>query len=147
MLAGIYDSHTRISTVKADREIEAFTLFGTLTRQIRSIPLIRVSPRRTCKAEAVLLACSVALTGCIPDDRPPTLFELLDPKSTGVAFVNRLPERPELNIFNHLYYYNGGGVAAGDIDNDGLADLYFTSNLGPNRLYRNKGNFPRPSRS
>ena len=69
------------------------------------------------------------------------MFELLSPEATGVAFVNELPERTELNILNHLSYYNGGGVAAGDIDNDGLADLYFTSNLGPDRLYLNKGNY------
>jgi hypothetical protein len=81
------------------------------------------------------------LTGCITDDRPPALFELLDPKATGVAFVNELPEKPEFNILNYLYYYNGGGVAAGDIDNDGLPDLFFTSNLDPDRLYRNKGNY------
>ncbi|MDP9204082.1 MAG: VCBS repeat-containing protein [Gemmatimonadota bacterium] len=69
------------------------------------------------------------------------LFELLSPKSTGATFVNRLPETPEFNIINYLYYYNGGGVAVGDVDGDGLQDLYFTANLGPNKLYRNKGNY------
>jgi enediyne biosynthesis protein E4 len=83
----------------------------------------------------------LALCACITDDRPPGLFEMLDPKSTGVTFVNELPEKPEFNILNYLYYYNGGGVAAGDIDNDGLPDLFFTSNLGPDRLYLNKGNY------
>ena len=71
----------------------------------------------------------------------PALFELLAPESTGVAFVNRLPEDTAFNILNYLYYYNGAGVAAGDVNGDGLPDLYFTSNLGPNRLYVNKGNF------
>ncbi len=72
--------------------------------------------------------------------RPP-LFASLAPESTGVAFVNRLPEDSGFNILKYLYYYNGGGVAAGDVDGDGRTDLYFTSNIGSNRLYRNLGNF------
>ena len=63
------------------------------------------------------------------------------PEASGVTFANTLPEDSAVNIINYLYYYNGGGVAAGDIDGDGLVDLYFTSNLGRNRLYRNLGNF------
>ncbi|MGH7464279.1 MAG: FG-GAP repeat domain-containing protein, partial [Longimicrobiales bacterium] len=58
-----------------------------------------------------------------------------------MSFVNELPEAPDFNILNYLYYYNGGGVAAGDVNNDGLPDLYFTSNLGPNRLYLNRGDY------
>ena len=69
------------------------------------------------------------------------MFEMLSPKSTGVAFVNQLPENPDFNILNYLYYYNGGGVAAGDIDGDGLPDLYFSSSIGSNHLYRNRGNY------
>ena len=90
---------------------------------------------------ALLLAAGVlALSGCRAESSTP-LFELLQPEATGITFVNELPEDAEFNILNYLYYYNGGGVAAGDIDNDGLPDLYFTSNLGSNRLYRNKGNY------
>ena len=90
---------------------------------------------------AVLTIAAVVLGACSRAESSPTLFELLKPEDTGVTFVNELPETTELNILNYLYYYNGGGVAAGDIDNDGLADLYFTSNLGPDKLYLNKGNY------
>ena len=79
------------------------------------------------------------LAACRPAGQP--LFVLQPPESTGLAFVNTLPEDSAFNIQNYLYYYNGGGVAAGDIDGDGLPDLYLTSNLGSNRLYRNLGNF------
>ena len=72
---------------------------------------------------------------------PPPAFELLDAKRTGITFANALPEDTSFNILNYLYYYNGGGVAVGDINNDGLPDLYFTSNLGSNRLYLNKGGY------
>jgi len=73
--------------------------------------------------------------------KPPPLFELLAPGRTGVTFANRLPEDTTFNILTYLYYYDGGGVAVGDIDNDGLPDLYFTSNAGANRLYRNLGDY------
>jgi len=91
----------------------------------------------------IALALALALFGCdrTKQSDQPRLFELLDPKATGVLFSNNLPEKPEFNILNYLYYYNGAGVAVGDIDGDGLPDLYFTSNLGPNKLYRNKGNY------
>lgn len=69
------------------------------------------------------------------------LFELMSPAQTGIQFENRLTSTTEANILEYLYFYNGGGVAAGDIDNDGLIDLYFTGNQVPNKLYRNKGNF------
>ncbi len=70
------------------------------------------------------------------------LFETLDSTQTRIGFVNHLPDHDKrLNILDYLYYYNGGGVAAGDINNDGLTDLYFVSNEGKNKLYLNKGNF------
>ncbi|HJP86792.1 MAG TPA: VCBS repeat-containing protein, partial [Gemmatimonadaceae bacterium] len=75
------------------------------------------------------------------ESQGPTLFELLKPEETSITFSNNLPEHVDFNILNYLYYYNGAGVAVGDIDGDGLADIYFTSNLGANRLYKNLGNY------
>jgi hypothetical protein len=97
--------------------------------------------RRITTACALILIAGVpAVTGCGGEDSR-ALFELLRPEATGVTFVNELPEDPEFNVIDYLNYYNGGGVAVGDVDNDGLPDLYFTSNLGPNRLYLNKGDY------
>ncbi len=87
------------------------------------------------------VAVLVALAACRGATEAPTLFELLPPETTGVTFANRLPEDTAFNILNYLYYYNGGGVAAGDVNGDGLPDLYFTSNIGSNRLYLNRGNY------
>src|SRR5258706_6500627 len=87
-----------------------------------------------------LLATTLTLPGC-RRSAPPPLFEAALPEATGIRFANTLSQDSVLNIVNYLYYYNGGGVAVGDIDGDGLLDLYFTSNLGRNRLYRNLGHF------
>jgi hypothetical protein len=69
------------------------------------------------------------------------VFKEMNPAETGVEFKNNLYERPEINVLTYQYYHNGGGVCIGDINNDGLADVYFTANMEPNRLYLNKGNF------
>ncbi|MDQ6843557.1 MAG: VCBS repeat-containing protein [Bacteroidota bacterium] len=68
------------------------------------------------------------------------LFTLLSPDSTHVNFSNALTEGPNTNVMMYEYFYNGGGVAVGDLNEDGLDDIYFTSNMGDNRLYLNKGN-------
>ena len=69
------------------------------------------------------------------------LFTKLPGDSTGVNFKNTLTFDQEFNIYTYRNFYNGGGVGLGDINNDGLIDIYFTSNQGSNKLYLNKGNF------
>ncbi len=69
-----------------------------------------------------------------------TLFTLLSSKETGIDFVNTVKNQKDFNIFTYRNFYNGGGVAIGDINNDGLPDIYLTANMGPNKLYLNKGN-------
>lgn len=68
------------------------------------------------------------------------IFESLNSEQTGIDFNNILTENDSLNYFTYGYIYMGGGVSAGDINNDGLIDLYFTGNMVPNKLYLNKGN-------
>lgn len=69
------------------------------------------------------------------------LFRQLDDKLTGIDFTNKLLDTPELNILTYLYYYNGAGVSVGDFNNDGLTDIYFTSNQEEDKLYINLGDF------
>ena len=69
-----------------------------------------------------------------------TLFKSLPPEQTGINFINKIKNQKNFNIFKYRNFYNGGGVAIGDINNDGLADIYFTGNMVANKLYLNKGN-------
>ncbi|MCG2462747.1 VCBS repeat-containing protein [Flavobacteriaceae bacterium F89] len=83
------------------------------------------------------ICCILGLSGC---SRKETLFKTVSGDTSGISFVNALTESENLNILDYLYYYNGGGVAIGDINNDGLPDIYFTGNQVKNKLYLNKGN-------
>jgi len=77
----------------------------------------------------------------ITQSQPARLFSLLPSSETNITFRNTLVETAELNIITYEYFYNGGGVATGDFNNDGLIDIYLTGNIAPNKLYINKGNF------
>ncbi len=82
----------------------------------------------------------MSLAACREKQEEEKLFSLLDPLVTGLDFSNELPVQDSLfNILDYIYYFNGGGVAIGDINNDGLPDIFFSSNLHGNRLYLNKG--------
>lgn len=88
-------------------------------------------------ASRIFFTCTgLLLLSCSQDKK---LFTLLEPKKTGVDFVNRITPQDTLNILDNEFVYNGGGVAIGDLNNDGLPDLYFTGNQVPNKLYLNKG--------
>ena len=68
-------------------------------------------------------------------------FTLLPASQTGVDFSNEVPVYEQMNVLLSQYHYNGGGVAIGDVNNDGLSDLFFVKNFGADKLYLNKGNF------
>jgi enediyne biosynthesis protein E4 len=74
-------------------------------------------------------------------DKSNLLFEQMEAESTGVDFANNLNETDSWNIIQYPNFYNGGGVAVGDINGDKLPDIYFTSNQGANKLYLNRGDF------
>jgi hypothetical protein len=88
----------------------------------------------------LLISLSITIfSGCSEDHSH--LFSSLDKGHTGISFKNQLFEDDAFNVMNYIYFYNGGGVAIGDINNDGLPDILFTGNMVRNRLYLNKGNF------
>src|SRR6185295_18826690 len=82
---------------------------------------------------------TIAAFGCRDDVSH--LFTKLDEDRTGIHFRYTLFESKDFNVLNYSYFYNGAGVAIGDINNDGLQDILFTGNMVKNRLYLNKGNF------
>src|SRR5215213_5767485 len=77
---------------------------------------------------------------CSEEKRADTLFTKMEPAHTNIHFTNKLAYEKDFNIYTYRNFYNGGGVAIGDINNDSLPDIFFTSNQHKNRLYLNKGN-------
>jgi hypothetical protein len=85
---------------------------------------------------ALLFVCSFLLLNC--SQKTDTLFVSLPASETGIDFMNNVTNNDTMNIFNYRNFYNGAGVAIGDVNNDGLPDVYAISNQGENKLYLNK---------
>ncbi|MEX1121814.1 MAG: VCBS repeat-containing protein [Balneolales bacterium] len=93
-----------------------------------------------CRNIVHLLIFFLFLIGCSSDEKEKR-FTLLSSNHTSINFENRITNTEEFNSLNYLYFYDGGGVAIGDINNNGLPDIYFIGNQIQNGLYLNKGNF------
>ena len=91
----------------------------------------------TCSILCFLFSCKKD-PASVPVD---TMFSEMPADVTGIDFENKLEFRQDFNIYTYRNYYNGGGVAIGDVNNDGLPDVFFTANMLPNRLYLNLGNW------
>src|ERR1700761_7513267 len=91
---------------------------------------------------SLVFIITLGISSCKKKETEPPLFQLLPSSKTNIHFVNHISDNDAPGILDYLYYYNGGGVAIGDINNDGLPDIFFTSNRkGGNKLYLNKGNY------
>ncbi len=89
----------------------------------------------------LVTSLSVLFLVSCENQRAETMFTKLSSGKTGIKFINRLQETEEFNVLEYGYLYNGGGVAVGDINNDGLSDIYFTGNMVGSHLYLNQGDF------
>lgn len=88
------------------------------------------------------LAMLSLFVGCQSGQQGPSdpLFLKLSPEATHINFANTITDDKDFNVFNYRNFYNGGGVAIGDVNNDGLTDIFLIANMGDNKLYLNKGN-------
>lgn len=91
------------------------------------------------KKNTLLFFIIISAFACKSEKEVDTLFKLLDSKETGIKFNNALKEDEAINLMSFAPVYNGGGVAIGDLNNDGLEDLFFTGNMVSSRLYINQG--------
>jgi enediyne biosynthesis protein E4 len=84
----------------------------------------------------------ILIASCSKKEEAPknTLFSKIPSSESGITFVNNVKNEKDFNILTYRNFYNGGGVGIGDINNDGLSDVYMTANVGENKLYLNKGN-------
>ena len=89
----------------------------------------------------LLLTLAICFTACNRTEKDEPLFQEKTPEQTGITFSNTVVQSGENNVLNYSYYFNGGGVAVGDINNDGLVNVYFSRNQVSNKFYLNKGNF------
>ncbi len=87
----------------------------------------------------VLFLFSLTAIFSCKNNEKKTLFQKMD--TTGIDFSNNIQNTTDFNIFTYRNFYNGGGVGIGDVNNDGLPDVFLTANMGSNKLYLNKGNF------
>ena len=99
---------------------------------------MQLGQNQLCLLKCVCIFLAFILQSCKGDVSH--LFTHMSESQTGIEFKNTLKENETANVLNYTYFYNGAGVAVGDINNDGLPDLLFTGNMVANRLYINKGN-------
>ncbi|HEY9490167.1 MAG TPA: VCBS repeat-containing protein, partial [Chryseosolibacter sp.] len=93
-------------------------------------------------SSACVLALSFLVVSCDPSKEPSApLFVEIAPSRSGIYFENTVVNEQNFNILNYRNFYNGGGVGIGDINNDGLPEIFLVSNMGENKLYLNHGNF------
>lgn len=99
------------------------------------------TPSQTVKLLILGFILVLQLGNILRAQSPPTAFEKISNKRASITFKNQLKEDDKNNILRYEYFYNGGGVAIGDLDNDGLEDIFFTGNMTSNKVYRNLGDW------